>query len=159
MAVGPRPLSLEELVTWVEHECRGRGEGAGAVTSFVGVVRATHQGRAVRYLEYDAHEALAMTTLTLIATEIAGQWPEAVVAIHHRTGRVEIGEASVAIAAATAHRAAAFAVCRYAIERVKQIVPVWKHEFFVDGDDWVEGPIADPGDAALRREALARACA
>ena len=79
--------------------------------------------------------------------------------IHHRTGRVEIGEASIAIVAASAHRADAFAVCRYAIERVKQILPVWKHEHFDDGETWVEGATADPDDEAARQEARRRACA
>jgi molybdopterin synthase catalytic subunit len=61
--------------------------------------------------------------------------------------------------AATAHRAEAFQVCRYAIERVKQIAPIWKHEFFEDGEAWVEGPIADPADERMRQDALGRACA
>ena len=74
-------------------------------------------------------------------------------------GRLEIGEASIVIAAASAHRAEAFAVCRYAIERVKQIVPVWKHEYFDGGEAWVEGAIADPSDAHAREQAKARACA
>ena len=81
------------------------------------------------------------------------------VGIHHRTGRVEIGEASIAIVAASAHRADAFAVCRYAIERVKQILPVWKHEHFDDGETWVEGATSDPDDEAARLEARRRACA
>ena len=75
------------------------------------------------------------------------------------SGRLEIGEASVVIAAATAHRADAFQVCRYAIERVKQIAPVWKHEFFEDGEAWVEGAVADPDDEAARATARAVACA
>ena len=78
---------------------------------------------------------------------------------HHRTGRVEIGEASVAIAAASAHRGDAFAACRYAIERVKQIVPIWKHEFFDDGEVWIEGAVADPDDEGRARRRGARACA
>ena len=80
-------------------------------------------------------------------------------AVHHRLGRLGIGEASIVIAAASAHRAHAFAACRYVIERVKQIAPVWKHEFFEDGDAWVEGATADPDDPAARRAALERACA
>lgn len=158
-AVQTDPLSLERLCAWVEAQGRGRGEGCGAVTSFLGVVRATHTNRRVRYLEYEAHAALAVKTFAQVGIEVAEAWPDAVVAIHHRTGHLEIGEASVAIAAAAAHRADAFAVCRYAIERVKQISPVWKHEFFDDGETWVEGPVADPRDDARRREAMARACA
>jgi molybdopterin synthase catalytic subunit len=113
----------------------------------------------VRYLEYEAHEALALNVFRMIEGEIVSTWPGAVLGIHHRTGRLEIGEASVAIVAATAHRAAAFQVCRYAIERIKQIAPVWKHEFFDAGDAWVEGPVADPTDAAMRQAALDCACA
>lgn len=158
MAVTGEPLSLERLATWVEAEGQRQGEGCGAVTSFLGVVRATHNRRAVRYLEYEAHAPLAIKTFTAIAQEARSTWPDAVLAIHHRTGRLEIGEASVVIAAAAAHRAEAFQVCRYAIERVKQIAPVWKHEYFDDGDAWVEGPVADPHDETMRQEALARAC-
>jgi len=94
-----------------------------------------------------------------IADEAREEWPDATLAIHHRIGRLDIGEASVAIAAATPHRAEAFQACRYAIERIKQVAPIWKHEFFDDGDAWVEGALADLEDAAARREALARACA
>jgi molybdopterin synthase catalytic subunit len=79
-------------------------------------------------------------------------------AIHHRIGRIEIAEASVIIAAASAHRADAFAASRYAIERIKQISPIWKHEHFEGGEVWVEGATADPGDEAAKQEAFARAC-
>jgi molybdopterin synthase catalytic subunit len=158
-AVVDTPLAVEPLVVVVESATRDRGEGCGAVCTFVGVVRATHQGRRVRHLEYEAHATLATRTFARIGQEAAARWPASALAIHHRVGRIEIGEASVVIATATAHRAEAFQVCRYAIERVKQIAPVWKHEFFEDGDAWVEGPVADPGDEGLRRQALERACA
>lgn len=159
LAIVREALSLEPLARLVEAEARERGEGCGAVCSFLGVVRATHQGRRVRYLEYEAFDSLAVNALARIDREIVEVWPGALVAIHHRTGRLEIGEASVAIAAAAAHRAEAFHVCRYAIERVKQIVPVWKHEFFEDGEAWVDGAVADPDDEAARRRALTQACA
>jgi len=80
-------------------------------------------------------------------------------ALHHRTGRVEIGEASVVIVTASPHRGDAFAACRYVIERVKQIVPVWKREFFDGGEVWIEGATADPDDVAARAEAERIACA
>jgi len=153
------PLSVESLVAGLEAEAREPGEGCGAVCSFVGVVRATHKGRRVRYLEYEAYEPLARRALALIEQEVAAGWPAGRVAIQHRLGRLTVGEASVAIAAASAHRAEAFQICRYAIERVKQIVPIWKHEFFEDGEDWVEGSIADPDDVVAREQARARACA
>lgn len=159
LAVTRTPLSIDALTSSVEAAVRARGEGCGALASFLGVVRATHQGRAVKYLEYEAFDALAVKTFEQIRDEALGRWPHAELAIVHRAGRLEIGEASIAIVAATAHRGEAFAVCRYAIERVKQITPVWKHEYFVDGDAWVEGAVADPQDAAAREKAMAIACA
>jgi molybdopterin synthase catalytic subunit len=158
-AVSRDPLAVDQVVAQVEDACRSRGEGCGAIATFVGVVRATHGGRKVRFLEYEAHETLAVRAFEIIAAEIAGRWPTAVVAIHHRVGRLAIGEASVVVAAAAAHRAESFQICRYGIERIKQIAPVWKHEFFEDGDSWVEGPIADPSNDDLRRQAMERACA
>ena len=159
LAITPDVISVERLAETVEHEARSAGEGCGAVATFVGVVRATHRQRRVKYLVYEAYEVLAERVFAQIQDEVRQAWPQAVVAIHHRTGRLEIGEASVVIAAATAHRAAAFQVCRYAIERVKQIAPIWKHEFFEDGEAWVEGAVADPEDAAARDAARAVACA
>ena len=119
----------------------------------------THHGRRVRHLEYEAFEPLALKTFQQIAEEVAEEWPGSVLGIVHRTGRLEVGEASVVIVAAAAHRAESFAVCRYAIERVKQIAPVWKHEFFEDGHAWVEGAVANPSDPEARRVARERACA
>src|SRR5206468_683471 len=101
---------------------------------------------------------LALKVFGQIDAEIGEHWPGAILALHHRIGRLHIGEASVAIVVGTPHRAEAFQACRYAIERVKQIAPVWKHEFFDDGDAWVEGAVADPEDATARAEALTRAC-
>jgi molybdopterin synthase catalytic subunit len=112
----------------------------------------------VRYLEYEAYEPLAQKAFALIAAEVKAGWPAVQLALHHRVGRLEIGEASVAIVAVAPHRADSFQVCRYVIERVKQVVPIWKHEFFEDGADWVEGATADPADAAARERARALAC-
>ncbi|HKT81158.1 MAG TPA: molybdenum cofactor biosynthesis protein MoaE [Vicinamibacterales bacterium] len=154
LAVGPEPLALEPLVALLP------GQGAdGAVVTFLGVVRNHNAGRSVRYLEYEAYEPLAVKALERIAAEIAERWPGVRLALHHRTGRLEIGEASVAIAAASAHRGDAFASCRYAIERVKQIVPIWKREFFDGGDVWIEGATANPDDATARAAAERVACA
>jgi MoaE-MoaD fusion protein len=116
-----------------------------------------HQGRRVRHLEYEAFDALALKVFERIAAETAEHWPATTLAIHHRIGRLIVGEASVAIVAATPHRGEAFQACRYAIERVKQIAPIWKHEFLEDGEAWIEGAAADPEDADARRLALARA--
>lgn len=157
-AVTRDALSIDALTESVEAALRTRGEGCGALTSFLGVVRATHQGRRVRYLEYEAFDELAVRTFEQVRDESRQQWPDAELAIVHRVGRLEVGAASVAIVAAAAHRNEAFALCRYAIERVKQIAPVWKHEFFEDGDAWVEGATADPDDDDAREKAMALAC-
>jgi molybdopterin synthase catalytic subunit len=155
LAIGSDPLALQPLVDAIS----GRAGGDGAVTAFVGLVRNHNAGRRVLHLEYEAYEPLAMKALQRIAAEAAARWPGTELALHHRIGRLEIGEASVAIAAASAHRADAFAVCRYAIERVKQIVPIWKREFFDGGDIWIEGATADPDDQQARAHAERAACA
>ena len=158
LAIVSEPLSIERLGTLLERLARDRGEGCGALCSFVGTVRAVHQGRRVRHLKYEAFSPLALKVFQRIEAEIDRHWPGTLVAIHHRVGRLEIGAASVAIVVATPHRAAAFQACRYAIERVKQIAPVWKHEFFEDGDMWVEGAPADPEDEEAQQRALECAC-
>jgi molybdopterin synthase catalytic subunit len=155
-SIGSAPLALEPLVAVVGGESGGRD---GAIATFLGLVRNHHQGRRVLYLEYEAYEPLARNAIERIAAETAARWPGARLALHHRTGRVDIGEASVAIVAASPHRAEAFAACRYAIERVKQILPVWKREFYEDGDHWVEGATADPDDPQARAAAERVACA
>jgi len=114
--------------------------------------------RRVLWLDYEAYDVLARRTFERIGAEASDRWPEVRLAIHHRTGRVEIGEASVVIAAASPHRRDAFAACRFAIERVKQIAPVWKREHFDGGDVWIEGATADPDDDAARQMAFERAC-
>ena len=135
------------------------GSGIGAVAVFLGLVRDHNKGRKVLHLEYEAYEPLAIRALQRIVDEARELWPGARIAVHHRLGRLEIGEASVVIAAASAHRADAFAACRYTIERVKQIVPIWKHEHFAGGDVWLEGATADPDDEAARQTAYRIACA
>jgi molybdopterin synthase catalytic subunit len=156
LAIGPEPLELNDLVSAVEGGTpRGR---AGAVVTFLGLVRNHNLGRSVRYLEYEAYSPLALRSFELIAGEIQERWPGARLALHHRLGRLEIGEASVAIAATSPHRRDAYAACRYAIERVKQIAPIWKREFFDGGDVWIEGATADPDNAEARAEAERVAC-
>ncbi len=158
LAIGSDPLALEPLVAAVSQRAGGRGAD-GAVATFLGVVRNHNMKRSVQYLEYEAYEPLARRAFERIAVEVQERWPGVGLALHHRIGRLQIGEASVAIAAASAHRSAAFAACRYAIERVKQIAPIWKREFFEGGDVWIEGATADPDDAAARAEAERVACA
>jgi molybdopterin synthase catalytic subunit len=153
LAIGRERLELEPLVAAVT------GRSDGAVATFLGLVRNHNMGRGVRYLEYEAYAPLAVRAFERIAAEIAGRWPDARLALHHRVGRLEIGETSVAIAVGSPHRANAFAACRYAIERVKQIAPIWKHEFFDGGDVWIEGATADPDDERARSDAERVACA
>lgn len=158
--VTSEPLALEPLArAVVAAQAAARADGAGAVATFLGVVRNVNLGRRVIRLEYEAHEALALRAFERIAGEVRERWPAVSLALHHRIGALQIGEASVAIAAASPHRVDAFAACRYAIERVKQIAPIWKHEYFDGGDVWIEGAIADPDDETARQEALKRACA
>jgi molybdopterin synthase catalytic subunit len=154
-AVTAEPLDAGALATAVLVDLGG---ASGCALTFVGVVREENLGRRVSHLDYEAYEPLAVKSFERIAHEIGAAWPGVGVGIHHRTGRLAIGEASVAIAAASAHRADAFAACRYAIERLKQIAPIWKHEHFDGGDTWIEGATADPADEAARAEAMRRAC-
>jgi molybdopterin synthase catalytic subunit len=155
VSVGPAPLDLQGLLAAVTHQ----ETGEGAVTTFVGLVRDHNQGRVVSYLEYEAYEPLAVRALQRILDEARQAWPGTRLGVHHRIGRLEIGDASVIIAAASAHRADAFSACRYAIERVKQIVPIWKHEHFEGGDVWLEGATADPDNEDARKTAYRIACA
>src|SRR3954468_24424027 len=137
----------------------------GAIATFVGLVRDENGGRRVLWLDYEAYEPLAVKAFARLdggggerwAPAGEGErWPSIGLAIHHRVGRLEIGEASVVIAAASPHRAEAFAACRYAIERIKQIAPIWKHEHFEGGEIWIEGATADPLDEDVRRMAFAQ---
>ena len=158
VAIGVEPLDLEGLIAAVSD--RGQATGSdGAVATFLGLVRNHNAGRAVQYLEYEAYEPLALRAFERISEEVAGRWPGVRLALHHRIGRIEIGQASVAIAAASAHRADAFSACRYTIERVKQIAPIWKHEFFDGGEVWIEGATANPDDPRARADAERIACA
>ena len=122
-------------------------------------MREQNQGRRVSFLDYEAYEPLAVRALNRILDEARGTWPTTRIGVHHRIGRLELGEASIVIVAVSAHRGDAFAACRYTIERVKQIVPIWKHEHFAGGDVWLEGATADPDDEAARQAALRIACA
>ena len=134
------PLSLDDVAARVSDP------SCGAITTFAGVVRgetATTEGmRGTDFLHYEAYAEMAERMLAQIGEEIQRQWPKvAAVSILHRIGRLEIGEPSVVIAVATPHRGdGCFEACRYAIERLKAIVPIWKQENWADGQVWVEGP-------------------
>ena len=155
LAVTRERLDVQSLAAAVS----AAGTADGAIATFVGLVRDHNQGRRVSYLEYEAYEPLAVRALERIVAEAREAWPDARHGVHHRIGRLELSEASIVIVAASAHRADAFAACRYTIERVKQIVPIWKHEHFEGGDVWLEGATADPEDAAAREAAHRIACA
>ena len=116
------------------------GPGDGALSLFVGVVRDTNAGRRVERLEYEAYEEMVLEVLAEIERETRRRWPISELRIVHRLGRLAIGEASVAVAVASPHRAEAFAACRYAIDTLKHQAPIWKKEFFEGGAVWVEGP-------------------
>jgi molybdopterin synthase catalytic subunit len=111
---------------------------AGAVTVFLGVVRDSSAGRRVVALEYEAHVPMAEAKMKEIGEEVRRRWPGVTdVAMVHRVGRLAIGEASVAIAVSAAHRRDAVLACHHAIDRLKEIVPIWKREVFEDGAVWV----------------------
>ena len=152
------PLDLSTIVRFVENQLMKAPVSAGAVASFLGTVRNENQGHQVDHLEYEAYEPLAVKSFQQIADESSQIWPETHLAVHHRIGRLNIGDASVAIAAASPHRANAFSSCRYAIERIKQIAPIWKHEYFEGGDVWIEGATASPDDDETRQTAIRLAC-
>ena len=125
------PLSLDAVVRAV---C---GPGQGGLVTFSGAVRDATHGKPVVRLEYEAYAPMAEKKFAEIAAEATALWPGARVAIHHRVGVLIPGELAVVIAAATPHRAEAFAACRHAIERLKADVPIWKKEVFADGAVWV----------------------
>jgi molybdopterin synthase catalytic subunit len=112
----------------------------GALALFVGLVRNENDGRPVLRLEYEAYEEMAVAEMARIEAETRGRWPVTEVRIVHRLGRLEIGDASVAVAVASPHRAEAFEACRFAIDTLKKTVPIWKKEFYADGAVWLEGP-------------------
>jgi molybdopterin synthase catalytic subunit len=125
------PLSLAAAVAEVADE------RAGAVANFVGTTRVHSRGRTVRYLEYEAYPDMAETEMRRIAEDLKGRYDLCEVAIHHRTGRVGIGEPSVVIAVSAPHRQDALAACKDAIDTLKETVPVWKKEVYEGGEEWI----------------------
>jgi len=109
----------------------------GATVTFVGTTRDHNDGRQVTQLEYEAYPEMALAEMRKIGDEARRRWPIAAIAIVHRIGVVPIGEASVVIAVSSAHRAAAFAACHFAIDRLKEVVPIWKKEHFQGGEVWI----------------------
>ena len=111
----------------------------GAVVIFEGVVRNHSQEKPVRFLEYDAYESMALRKLEEVGSLAKSKFEIRDIAIVHRLGHMEIGECSTVIVVASAHRGPAFDACRFAIDTIKQIVPIWKKEFYEDGEVWIEG--------------------
>lgn len=114
--------------------------GAGAVVVFEGVVRSPSMGKDVLYLEYEAYEPMALAQMKTIVDEARSRWPLMAVFLHHRLGRIGVGETSVLALVSSPHRAEAFEACRHLIERLKADVPIWKKECFQDGSEWVGAP-------------------
>jgi molybdopterin synthase catalytic subunit len=134
IAVTAEPLDGEALVRAV------RRDESGAVVLFHGVARNHSEGRRVRALEYEAHESLAVKKLHEVAGEARARFPITDIGILHRTGHLEIGEASLLVAVSAAHRKEAFDAAQYAVDRIKQTVPIWKKEIWEDGGGaWVPG--------------------
>jgi MoaE-MoaD fusion protein len=125
------PLSVDAVVDEV------RSDQAGAVVTFIGTTRLQSRGRTVLHLDYEAYEEMAEPAMAKIAAELKGRYDLCEIAIHHRTGRVEIGEASVVIAVSAPHRQDALAACKDAIDTLKQQVPLWKKEFYEGGEEWI----------------------
>jgi molybdopterin synthase catalytic subunit len=124
-------LSLEAVVAEVAYE------GAGGIATFSGTVRRQSRGREVTHLEYEAYAEMAEDVMTGLARELEGRYDLCAVAIHHRVGRLEVGETSVAIAVSAPHRQDALAACKDAIDRLKETVPLWKKEVYEGGEEWL----------------------
>jgi molybdopterin synthase catalytic subunit len=110
---------------------------AGAITTFIGTVRELTHGKKTLYFVYEAYESMAVKKLAQIGDEIAERWSGTKVAITHRVGKLDITDIAVVIAVSTPHRADAYEANRYAIERIKEIVPIWKKEHWEDGQEWI----------------------
>ena len=125
------PIRLDELTAFVADP------GAGAMATFVGTTRDNNEGRRVVRLEYECYPGMAEKEMAKIGREVLERWPVKKVAMLHRLGRVDIGEASVAIAVSSGHRHAAFEACHYAINQLKETVPIWKKELYEGGEVWI----------------------
>jgi len=131
--VQAEPLDLGSLLAFVQ------APSLGGVAVFLGTVRDHHGGRAVVRLEYEAYPEMAEAELRKIAEEARARFGVARVAVVHRTGRLQIGEASVAVVVASEHRREALEACRFVIDKLKRVAPIWKREVYADGAAWIEG--------------------
>ncbi len=133
-----QPIDVTALLSGAENPA------AGGVCTFIGTVRNHADGRTVMRMEYEGYAEMAVREMERIEKQVRERWPVEEMAIVHRLGMLEIGEASVVIVVACAHRSDAFEACRYAIDTLKKTVPIWKKEFDQDGAAWVEGVIPEP---------------
>jgi molybdopterin synthase catalytic subunit len=127
-------IDTQELIAGIQQDHHG------AISVFLGVVRNHNIGRKVLYLDYEAYDGMAEAEMDRIRRGALEKFDLDAMAIVHRTGKLTIGEASVVVVAASAHRSAAMDACRYAIDALKKTVPIWKKEFFEGGQEWIEGP-------------------
>ena len=125
------PLQPQQCINFVT------SESAGGIDVFIGTVRNQTKGKRVVRLEFEAYEPMAISEMRKIAEQVKGRWPAEKVAFHHRVGVLNPGEIAVIIAVSTPHRKASFEACQYAIDTLKETVPIWKKEIFEDGEVWV----------------------
>ncbi|WP_141430926.1 molybdenum cofactor biosynthesis protein MoaE [Bacillus sp. 03113] len=129
--ISKEPIQIQTVIDKVVQR------NAGAITTFIGTVRELTKGKKTLFLVYEAYESMAVHKLEEIGKEIKERWSGAEVAITHRVGKLEITDVAVVIAVSTSHRADAYEANRYAIERIKEIVPIWKKEHWEDGEEWI----------------------
>lgn len=126
-----KPIITQEVIDLVT------SPEAGAIDVFVGTVRNSTKSKAVHRLEFEAYDAMAISEIQKIIDQACEKWPVQKMAVYHRKGVLDIGEIAVVIAVSTPHRKDAFEACQFAIDTLKQTVPIWKKEVFEDGEEWV----------------------
>jgi molybdopterin synthase catalytic subunit len=131
IAITEAPIDTQEVITAVQ------ADGAGAINMFIGTVRNQTQAKPVVQLDFEAFDSMALKKMQQIADQAASRWPIQKVAIVHRKGSLQIGDAAVVIAVSTPHRKASFEACEFIIDTLKEVVPIWKKEIFEDGAVWV----------------------
>ncbi|MFA6246771.1 MAG: molybdenum cofactor biosynthesis protein MoaE [Mucilaginibacter sp.] len=124
-------LNIQQCIDWV------MSPDSGGIDVFIGTVRNATKGKTVLKLDFEAYNKMAINEINKITEQVFKQWPVQKVLVHHRSGTLQVGEIPVIIAVSAAHRDAAFEACRYIIDTLKQTVPIWKKEFFEDGEVWV----------------------
>lgn len=131
ITISDKPINVQSVIE------AAQSEAAGAINVFIGTVRNQTSQKAVVGLDYEAFEAMAIKKMQEIADEAKGKFPVLKVAMAHRVGKLKLGEIAVVIAVSTQHRAESFAACKFIIDALKEVVPIWKKEIFEDGDVWV----------------------